>query len=126
MSDPLGAGLKDGGESSNMGTINRILMKEHMFLTTELSTLKNKKTNKIKWEGPTIYLFLSIPITVPILSPITRSCAQTQVKFKLLFRTCKLSRDLVGDCMHPRPRECGGRRSLAVLSRSHRPCPAAA
>lgn len=51
MSDPLEAGLKDGGEPSSMGTVNSILMKEHMFLTTELSTLKNKETNKIKWEG---------------------------------------------------------------------------
>lgn len=50
MSDPLGAVLKDGGETSNMGTVNRILIKEHVFLTTELSTLKNKKKNKIKWE----------------------------------------------------------------------------
>lgn len=46
MSDPLGAGLKEGGEPSNMGTVNRILVKEHMFLTTELSTLKIRKQIK--------------------------------------------------------------------------------
>lgn len=107
MSDPPRAGVIDGGDQSNMGAKNRTFMEEHVFLTTELSTLENGKINKMRGEGkgsliiPPTKSASSIPVTVPN-HPCSHSPAgQTQIKFKFPFLTCKLSRD----CTHPKPRD---------------------